>query len=439
MSAAPPSGLAALGATSVRFAAKGLGLAAQLATLVLVTQALGAPGFGIYTLLLSVGGIAGQLADFGVGRYQFRLAHRGVPLPRLAMAGLAFRLAATLLLLPPVLIYAQATALPLTPAALAFASNILFQLATLNRSQLLLHDRVAPAILIESLPAIHYCGLLLGWMVLAGSLAVGPALWLFLLANIVGFVVSTVAAGTAAGWIAGARALRHRRPGRSLAETTTLARRASPIGIELFLSVAAFNLPVLLAAHFGGGEAIAQVALYQRVLGLEVALLSVAVAARLKTYYDEASTRRLDLRPGWSAAILVFALNAGGLLLLAPLARWSGTEDTTIVMLAQALRPQCWLLASVTALIAVYVHCSIAALGGNWLWQRCRSGATGILTTVAMAALLAAVGVAGLNMVLLASLAGQLAAIGVLLAGVARAGARIRLPGLAFRHATVTG
>lgn len=104
--------IAGLAPAATRFAAKGLGMGAQLVTLVLITQALGTGGFGRYALLLSIGSIAAQLADFGTGRCQFRRAHRGSPVALLAMGSLAFRLVASLLLLPPLLLYTAHAGLP---------------------------------------------------------------------------------------------------------------------------------------------------------------------------------------------------------------------------------------------------------------------------------------------------------------------------------------
>ncbi|MFV0624148.1 hypothetical protein ACBY01_09085 [Sphingomonas sp. ac-8] len=411
-----------------RFAAKGLGLAAQFGTLVLVTQALGADGFAGYALLLSVASIAAQLADFGLGRSLFRPAHRGVPFALLATRSLGFRLTTAALLLPAVLACGRHAALPLVPLALAFAGTLLFHLAILNRQQQLLRGRIAAAMLSEATPAILYWAGLLLWWALAGGLGLAPALWLYLLANAAGLALSIVAADGAEAWRAALRAVLRRRPGRMLAESLLLARRAGPVGIELFVSVASFNLPVLLAATLGDGGADAQVALYQRVLGLEVAILSVTVAARLKRYYDDGLVRRVDLRPALGSGALVFAINAGGLLLLAVL---PGVGSVTLLTLAAGLRDQLWLLASVTGLIAVYVHCSMAALGGDWLWQRCASGGCGLATTIVAATLLARAGMAGLPMVLAASLAGQVVALALLLAALARGGARLQLPGVA--------
>jgi hypothetical protein len=411
------------------FAVKALGLGAQLTTLVLITQTLGASGFGRYSLLLSVASVAAQLADFGLGRYQFRLAHRGRPVRMLVLWSLGFRFTATLLLLPPLLLYASRVGLPLFALALAFAANILFQLANLNRCLLLLRDRVTGAILVESAPALFFCGAVALCFAMSVPLDVTGALLLYLVAMLAGFALSIAGTGTARSWARGAAMLLRAPIARTLAGVGILARRSSLVGIDIFLAAATFNAPLLIVATLTDGSATPQVALYQRILGLEVAVLSVTITARIKGYYDDGSRSTLNLSPALASAAVVFALNVVGLLLLGPLAALlPGERETTLIELALSLRPHLLLLAGVTACVAAYLHCSMAALGGDWLWQRCLSGGAGLVVMVGAAAMLADAGVEPLRAVLQASLLGQAVATALLVGGVAQQGGRIRLP-----------
>jgi O-antigen/teichoic acid export membrane protein len=413
------------------FAAKGLGLAAQLLTLVLITQALGAQEFGRYSLLLSIASIAAQLADFGLGRYQFRRAHRGSPVATLVMWSIAFRLTATVLLLPLLLFYAARSGLPVPAILLAFAANILFQLANLNRCLLLLRHRVAGAILVESAPALIFCAGVALCVAVRLPIGVDAALLLYLIATLMGFALSVAGAGTAKSWLRGVVMLLRGSGRRTLAGVAVLARRSSLVGIDIFLAAATFNAPILIVSALGGDTATPQVALYQRILGLEVALLSVTVTARLKRYYDDGGRGVLDLSPALAAGAIVFALNLLGLGLLGPVAALlPDVHGFTLAGLVLSLRPHSLLIASVTACVAGYLHCSMAALGGDRLWQRCLSAGAGLATTVGMAALLYQAEVEPVRAVLLASLLGQIVAIAALLAGVARDGVRIRLPRL---------
>jgi hypothetical protein len=410
-------------------AVKALGLGAQLVTLVLIAQALGAQGFGSYSVVLSVISIAAQLVDFGLGRYQFRLAHRGRPVAMLAMWSLAFRGAATLVVLPPVLFYAFWADMPLVALALGFAANILFQLANLNRHLLLLSDRIAAAILVESGPPLLFCTALALCFARGTPLSVTDALLLYFIGTLAGFVLSVAGAGTARSWMRGATMLLRGPVSRTLAGIALLARRSSLIGIDIFVAAATFNAPTLIVTAIGGEAATPQVALYQRLLGLEVALLSVTVTARLKAYHDSGSGRTLDVRPALASGAFVFALNAAGLLVVEPLTRlMPGLQGITLVELALSLRPHLLLLAAVTASVAAYLHCSMAALGGNWLWERCVSGCAGLAATITAAALLTARGAEPFTAVLQASLLGQTLAIAVLVTGVVRQGANILLP-----------
>jgi hypothetical protein len=417
--------------TASGFAVKGLSLGAQLVTLVLVAQALGSQGFGSYSLVLSVVSIAAQLVDFGLGRYQFRRAHRGRPVAMLAMWSLGFRTAATLLVLPPVLFYAIWADMPLAALALGFGANILFQLANLNRHLLLLRDRIAAAILVESGPALLLCAAVALCFALRAPLSVTGALLLYLLATLAGFALSVAGTGTAQSWARGATMLLRGPVSRTLAGIVLLARRSSLIGIDIFVAAASFNAPILIVAATGGEAATPQVALYQRLLGLEVALLSVTVTARLKAYHDSGSGRTLDVRPALASGALVFAVNGAGLLVLGTITQLvPGMQGITLVELALSLRPHLLLLAAVTASVAAYLQCSMAALGGNWLWERCVSGCVGLAATVAAAALLSAGGVEPFTAVLQASLLGQTLAIAVLITGVTRRGAHVLLPRL---------
>lgn len=411
------------------FAIKALGLAAQAATLVLITQALGVQGFGSYSLVLSIASITAQAADFGIGRYLFRLAHRGRATRVLVCWSLGFRLATAALLLPLLLVHGWRAEVSTAALLLGFAANLLFQLAYLNRHLLLLEERVAAAILVETSPALFFCvGVALS---LAGAvrMEVDGALLLYLLATFGGFLLSIAAARTGASWAKGPAMLARARVRRVAAGLTSLLRRSSLVGIETFVATATFNAPILIVASLGNGTATPQVALYQRILGLEVALLSVTVTTRLKRYYDSGSRRTLDLRPALASGVLVFALNAAGLLLLAAVAAMlPQIGELTLVQLALSLRPQLVPLAAVTACVAAYSHCSIAALGGDWLWQRCLSGGIALCVTAVGAAILTRAGSAPLAAVLHASLLGQALGIAVLVATVARRGAHIHLP-----------
>jgi hypothetical protein len=413
---------------ALRFAAKGLGLAAQLATLALVTEALGARGFGRYSLVLAIAAVAAQLADFGTGRYQFRRAHRGSPAPVLAMWSLAFRLLGTGLLLPPLLFYAWRAGLPGPALAFGFVANILFQFANLNRHLLLLNGRVGAAILVESAPALFFCAGIAACLAASLALDVNGVLLLFLAAMAAGFACSAASSDTAGAWVRAVGMLWRAPVHRILAGVRILARRSSLIGVEIFLAAASFNAPILIVAGLDGGAATPQVALYQRILGLEVALLSVTVTARLKAYHDRGNLGVLDGRPALASAALVFAANAAGLLLLVPLVQLlPGSRGITLVGLALSLRPQLLLIAAVAACTAANLHCSMAALGGNWLWPRCLSVGAGLFTTAAVAVLLAAGGAEPFAAVLQASLVGQLTALTVLIASVTRQGGRIHL------------
>jgi hypothetical protein len=412
-------------------AVKALGLGAQLVTLVLIAQALGAQGFGSYSVVLSVISIAAQLVDFGLGRYQFRLAHRGRPVATLAMWSLAFRGAATLVVLPPVLFYAFWADMPLVALALGFAANILFQLANLNRHLLLLSDRIVAAILVESGPPLLFCTAVALCFALGTPLSVTGALLLYFIGTLAGFVLSVAGTGTARSWMRGATMLLRGPVFRTLTGVALLARRSSLIGIDIFVAAATFNAPILIVTAIGGEAATPQVALYQRLLGLEVALLSVTVTARLKAYHDSGSGRTLDVRPALASGALVFVVNAAGLLILGPLAGLvPGMHGITLVELALSLRPHLLLLAAAAASVAAYLHCSMAALGGNWLADRCVSGCVGLAATIAAAALLTAAGMEPFTAVLQASLLGQTLAVAVLVTGVARHGAQILLPRL---------
>lgn len=421
--------IAGLAPTATRFAAKGLGMGAQLVTLVLITQALGADGFGRYALLLSIASIAAQLADFGTGRCQFRRAHRGSPVTMLAMGSLAFRLVTSLLLLPPLLFYAAHIGLPTGALALGFAANLLFQFANLNRHLLLLDGRVTAAILVESAPALLFCVAIALCLTGGMPLGVTGALLLYLLATAASFAASMAASGTAAGWARAATLLLRTRWRRTLSGVAALARRATPIGLDIFLAAATLQAPILIASVVGDGAAMPQVALVQRILGLEVAVLSVSITARLKAYHDRGASGMLDLRPALASAMLVFGCNMAGLFLLAPLATLV-SADFTLVALALALQPHLLLIAAVAGCTTAYLHGSMAALGGNWLWQRCLSGSIGLAVTIASAVLLSVNGAKPLSAVLLAALLGQGAAFGVLVAAVSRHGGRLRLPQL---------
>ncbi|MBB3911076.1 hypothetical protein [Sphingomonas desiccabilis] len=415
-------------AAIAQFATKGSGLVAQLLTLALLTQALGAQGFGSYSLVLSTAGVAAQAADFGLGRYQFRLAHRGRPIPVLVLWSLGFRTGTTALLLPLLLLHGWRTEVPAAALALGFAANILFQLAGLNRHLLLLRERVTAAILLEAAPALFFCMAVALSLTAGTQLDVARALLLYLLATFGGLGLSIAAAGTAKSWARGAAMLLRARVRWVAAGVTLLARRSSLVGIEMLVAAATFNAPILIVASLGH-TATPQVALYQRILGLEVALLSVTVTARFKRYYDSGSRRTLDLRPALVSGALVFALNAVALLLLGPAAAMlPQIGHLTLVQLALALRPQLIPIAAVTACVAAYSHCSIAALGGDWLWQRCLGGGIALGATVLGAAALSRAGLPPLAAVLQASLLGQALGIAVLVVTVARHGAHIHLP-----------
>ncbi|MCC2975521.1 hypothetical protein LK533_02385 [Sphingomonas sp. PL-96] len=412
-----------------RFAAKGLGLAAQLATLALVAEALGARDFGRYSLVLAIAAVVAQLADFGTGRFQFRRAHRGSPAAMLAMWSLAFRLLGAGLLLPLLLFYAWRTGLPGPALAFGFVANILFQFANLNRHLLLLDERVGAAILVESAPALFFCAGIAACLAASVALDVNGVLLLFLSAMAAGFACSAASSGTAGAWVRGVAMLWRTPARRVLAGVGILARRSSLIGVEIFLAAASFNAPILIVAALDGGAATPQVALYQRILGLEVALLSVTVTARLKAYHDCGKLGVLDGRPALASAVLVFAANAAGLLLLAPLVQLlPESRDITLIGIALSLRPHLLLVAAVAACTAANLHCSMSALGGNWLWPRCLSVGAGLLATTAVAASLVAKGAEPFAAVLQGSLIGQLTALTVLIAGVTREGGRIHLP-----------
>lgn len=418
-----------------RFAAKGLGLAAQLATLALITEALGARDFGLYSLVLAIAAVAAQFADFGTGRYQFRRAHRGSPPAMLAMWSLAFRLLATGLLLPPLLFYAWRAGLPGPGLAFGLVANILFQFANLNRHLLLLEERVGAAILVESAPALFFCAGIAACLAASIALDVNGVLLLFLAAMAAGFACSAASSGTTSAWGRAVAVLWRTPARRILAGVRILARRSSLIGIEVFLAAASFNAPILIVAALDAGTATPQVALYQRILGLEVALLSVTVTGRLKAYHDRGNFGVLDGRPALASAVLVFTANAAGLLLLTPLMRLlPESRGITLIGLALSLRPHLLLIAAVAACTAANLHCSMSALGGNWLWPRCLSVGAGLLTTGAVTVLLATGGTGPFAAVLQASLIGQLTALTVLIAGVTRQGGRIHLPrGLPWR------
>ena len=412
-----------------RFSARGTGLVAQLLALGLVAQMLGPEPFGLYVLVFSTSSIAGQLIDFGFTRYLFRLAHRGMPMKTMVRWNLVFRCVVAATLVVPITAIALAIELPTLAFLLGLTSNIIYQITFLNRYALLLRDRVAVSLFIESLPPIIFFALLGTSFPANIRLDLKTIMICYLVATMTAFFISIAFAGTLTAWLEGMRSVFRHPPRRILRGAHILAVRSSGIGLEMVLSVTLLNAPIIIASHLGiedGGE----LATFQRVLGLAVVLIAVSVTSNLKQYYSLAGVNIFVLSPALLSGLVAGTLTWLGLRTLSLIsALYPPLLHATILELMVRLSDHVIVAAAALTLLSIYLHISQAALGGDRHLARCLSTGCGLLTLVLAAFALNRLSMPAFETVFGAFALAELIAIICLLSLIAKGGGRLQIVG----------
>jgi len=375
-----------------RYSLKVLGLMAQLGSLALVVEILGTDEFAIYAATLSVAAIVAQIMDAGFSRYSFRMIQRGRSYASVVRWTLISKLVGLCFILPFGISAVVFFNLPTGLFLLALVGNIFLQLNSFNRYVLLVRKQVARCIFLEVSAPILYFLFILPILVLLifGLVSRSQSLlflvvWLYFFSFFFSFCFWTYSIGALHAWQRGLRLGRVNRSSLLAKGLVAVWRRSFWVGIEQIFSSFWYNLPVLLAQMLGGAAAVAAVALFQRVLNLVGALLSVTISSNLLEYYESGGDKVFKSKLAFVIGALTFAstlicvFSYSGLAIYFHQLSPSATLFVTLDLLAEwPMR-----LALATALFSAFLQLSFVALGGDLRLERCVAVGVGILMLVA--------------------------------------------------------
>jgi len=375
-----------------RFSIKGLGLVAQLGSLALVVEILGTDEFAIYAATLSVAAIVAQIIDAGFSRYSFRLIQQGRSYAPVIRWSIISKLVGLCLVLPFGIFTVVFLDLPMGLFLLALAGNLFLQLMSFSRYVLLVRRQVARCILLEvSAPILYFLSilpilvLLISGVVSRSDSFLFLVVWLYFLSFFLSFCFWTYSIGVIPAWKRGLHLGRINRLPLLAKGLVAVWKRSFWVGIEQMLSTGWYNLPVLLVQIFGGAAAVAAVALFQRLLNLIGAILSVTISSNLLEYYESGGAKVFRSRVAFVTGALTFSATLVCVSSYSGLAAYfhqlapSATLFETLDQLAEwPIR-----LALATALFASFLQLSFVALGGDLRLQRCVAVGVGIFVLVA--------------------------------------------------------
>ncbi|GAA4779314.1 hypothetical protein GCM10023219_28970 [Stakelama sediminis] len=391
----------------------------------IVIKILGEYQFGRYALILSAATIFAQIVDFGQSRYLFKQAHKGMGVGRLAFWSILSRLLSLAVLILPASIYAYAAGISVLAFIAGALSIIISQLITINRYKLIMDGKILVSIFLDSLQGIIFFLLILSTYESNFAVSVGAVFLMMLISFLVSFLASVIISSSGPAWIKALKAVARTSIRRSKKGVAFIALNSIYVGIEMFLTVSRFSLPVILAEFLGFKAEVAAVGLFQRIIGLEISLISVTVTAKIKDYYRDGVQGIINLAPAAISALVTGAGAYLGLVLFGPVTSWLGLNSaSTLLSLLDSLAGLPCRIAVATAAVAFYIHLSMAVLGADKRKVRCISAGVGVALMVVLASTLPSDPYDRLSIIIDAFAIGQFASIACLMWLAVRCGIR---------------
>ncbi|TPG38255.1 hypothetical protein EAH79_16395 [Sphingomonas koreensis] len=260
--------------------------------------------------------------------------------------------------------------LPFFTIILALVATTLTQLSSIYRYVLIARGAVAKSVLADvSAPLVNF-GLLAAVAAYEShnrgfSLSIGEALALYGLACGLTFVGWGSRLGCLPAWSQAVRSLLSGISKQAFAAQSRTIRRSIPVGLEQFTTSFWYNLPVILASVISP-ESRPVAALFQRLMNLIIAVLSVIVAADLRHFYSKNLKLRQELRTSLIQGAASFCIVFSAMYLCSWFLSYTTLSWVIKSQLARIL-PQLMQYKAIISLsfgfLLIYVRISFVALG----------------------------------------------------------------------------